>query len=527
MSVLAPSSFVITTAGLAAASSAGAVVITKFQLGSGYGYTPASSDTALHGTIVLPNAVPSADNRVSDDTRDIVCVLPAVAGPFQYGEIGLYLADGTLFALAAYSALQTKVTSSVNGVANALTFHCLLRFGTNPALIEVNPATPGVAATVADTSYVTGPALMSGMPNALLVNETVYGGSNLFLTKATAAKWAVQNFSPLASGSLISLASGNTDVSSSAFFGLTVGSPAGTYVIQDSLGNVRLASANATSGHLTLSKPMPNGTTTATVVTVYEADASRLDRLALNVSTFYVRTASPIVGSGLAGDPLQLDYAALRAATLPTVSSPIVGTGLVSSPLALDITALRAATLPTVSSPLTGNGLASNPLALDADSTAGLVMTIANPSYFRAGFDRSGVLAGTIMFSAAPTTSTLPPGFLRANGAAVNRVTYAALYAAIGTFYGAGDGSTTFALPDMRGEFIRGWDDGRGVDPGRAPGTWQADDFKSHTHTQAGPFGARFLQDSGGYGSNPQQTGATGGSETRPRNLAFIALIKY
>ncbi|ASL74679.1 phage tail protein [Ralstonia pseudosolanacearum] len=70
--------------------------------------------------------------------------------------------------------------------------------------------------------------------------------------------------------------------------------------------------------------------------------------------------------------------------------------------------------------------------------------------------------------------STAPNGWLKANGAAVSRTTYAALYAEIGTTFGAGDGAATFNLPDLRGEFLRGWDDGRGVDSGRGIGTWQS-----------------------------------------------------
>lgn len=69
--------------------------------------------------------------------------------------------------------------------------------------------------------------------------------------------------------------------------------------------------------------------------------------------------------------------------------------------------------------------------------------------------------------------NTAPTGWLKANGAAVSRITYATLFAAIGTTFGAGDGSTTFNLPDLRAEFVRGWDDGRGVDSGRAFGSNQ------------------------------------------------------
>lgn len=76
-----------------------------------------------------------------------------------------------------------------------------------------------------------------------------------------------------------------------------------------------------------------------------------------------------------------------------------------------------------------------------------------------------------------------PAGWLKANGAAISRTSYAALFAAIGTRYGAGDGKTTFNLPDLRGEFIRGWDDARGLDPNRVLGSAQAAMLGSHSHT--------------------------------------------
>lgn len=57
-----------------------------------------------------------------------------------------------------------------------------------------------------------------------------------------------------------------------------------------------------------------------------------------------------------------------------------------------------------------------------------------------------------------------PYGWLECNGAAISRATYAALFANIGTAFGVGNGTTTFNIPDLRGEFIRGWDNGRGVD---------------------------------------------------------------
>lgn len=61
--------------------------------------------------------------------------------------------------------------------------------------------------------------------------------------------------------------------------------------------------------------------------------------------------------------------------------------------------------------------------------------------------------------------ATIPTGYLVCDGSAVSRTAYAELYAILGTTYGAGDGSTTFNLPDYRGQFLRGLDDGAGNDP--------------------------------------------------------------
>lgn len=136
--------------------------------------------------------------------------------------------------------------------------------------------------------------------------------------------------------------------------------------------------------------------------------------------------------------------------------------------------------------------------------------------------------AGNVAFTARTTP---PSGWLAANGALVSRTTYAALFAAIGTTYGAGNGTTTFALPDLRGEFLRGWDSGRGVDTGRALGSAQADALKAHTHSiPAGNYTTHGFILGGGNAfatDLTSTTGSTGGSETRPRNVAMLAIIKF
>lgn len=131
--------------------------------------------------------------------------------------------------------------------------------------------------------------------------------------------------------------------------------------------------------------------------------------------------------------------------------------------------------------------------------------------------------------------SFAPPGWLKANGAAVSRTTYAALFALLGTTHGAGNGTTTFNLPDYRGEFFRAWDDGRGIDAGRALNSSQTDEFKSHIHQSQydgrTPGSIDYIgggSEIGGMGSSYNYpTTATGGTETRPRNMALLACIKY
>ena len=146
---------------------------------------------------------------------------------------------------------------------------------------------------------------------------------------------------------------------------------------------------------------------------------------------------------------------------------------------------------------------------------------------------------GIVGYTAA---SSPPAGWLKRNGAAVSRTTYAALFAAIGTTYGAGDGSTTFNLPEGRGDFDRGWDDGRGVDAGRVLGSFQAgsgiwtDSIGDSTVRQVnGSTGidngedVYFITRSQAYASGTYLASATSQRmvRTRPRNNALMAIIKY
>ena len=128
------------------------------------------------------------------------------------------------------------------------------------------------------------------------------------------------------------------------------------------------------------------------------------------------------------------------------------------------------------------------PSSLGANVSLTLPATDGNAGEFLQT-DGSGVLSFSVV-TGVPSGSvfcmavaTVPSGYLECNGQIVNRTTYAALFAVIGTQYGAGNGSTTFGIPDLRGEFIRGFDNGKGTDSGRSIGTAQAGAFGQHQHS--------------------------------------------
>ncbi|WP_322099512.1 phage tail protein, partial [Haematospirillum sp. 15-248] len=115
------------------------------------------------------------------------------------------------------------------------------------------------------------------------------------------------------------------------------------------------------------------------------------------------------------------------------------------------------------------------------ESTLGIVR-LATADEIKAGTNTEKAVTPAALAQAFPAPvgsvimhagRTPPPFYLVCNGQTLSRTDYAQLFAVIGTTFGSGDGRTTFSLPDLRGEFLRGWDGGRGVDPRRTFGSWQ------------------------------------------------------
>ena len=126
----------------------------------------------------------------------------------------------------------------------------------------------------------------------------------------------------------------------------------------------------------------------------------------------------------------------------------------------------------------------------------------------------------------------IAPGFLEINGSVQSIAAYPDLATFLGTAFNKGDeGTGNFRLPESRGEFLRGWDHGRGIDAARTIGSYQAGQIESHYHTYnvtsvtAGSGGVSTATPTDTAGS-VKFTNASGGSETRPRNLAVMWCLK-
>ncbi len=130
-------------------------------------------------------------------------------------------------------------------------------------------------------------------------------------------------------------------------------------------------------------------------------------------------------------------------------------------------------------------------------------------------------------------TNTPPSGWIKLDGGSTSG------YPDLASLYGSN-------VPDFRGEFVRAWDDGRGVDSGRSVLSYQLDSIKSHNHgiisrDIANPTSAFIINDHSGDSiasadnasdansevkMNRYSTELTGGNETRPRNISVMYIVK-
>lgn len=185
----------------------------------------------------------------------------------------------------------------------------------------------------------------------------------------------------------------------------------------------------------------------------------------------------------------------------------------------------------------TGHGLSvGDPIKLFTTGTL--------PTNFAAG-THGLVTVGTVYYVSSVVDANTFQVSATAGGAAVSAGSAGSgTHTAVCAPHGDGDGSTTFTVPEMRGEGVRAWDDGRGIDTNRVIGSAQLDQLQGHAHTvgQPGNGGLTATASGGGYAawyqfngsmtsSAPVNDGTNGaprfGLETRMRNVALMPVVRY
>ena len=243
------------------------------------------------------------------------------------------------------------------------------------------------------------------------------------------------------------------------------------------------------------------------------------------------------IKSAAGADQLYVDTSAL--VTLPIATTSDLGGIIVSDGLKINSTSgelsLKTATDLFIGGVKTGKALSASPFTSELDVIVDNNTIIVNSQNQLEASSFDTVPIGTVNWFAA---SAVPAGYLECDGSIVSKGQYNELYSLIQDAYTSVLSADHFRLPDLRGEFVRGWDHGKGIDTGRVFGSNQVDEIKSHSHnldqvltypSRVG-YPAQAEQHQEGnpddYSAYMPSTSSFGGAETRPRNVALLPCIK-
>lgn len=532
--------FVTTTAGNAAATIADVsgpkISIASFKLTSSI-FTPSAGLTALPSGIVY-TGVCSHFSAYSADTVQVVCEVPANVGPFNYGGIGLYLADGTLYATLSYNSIKTKAIAASDGYSEVLRWRCLLKLTQSPsAVFNFYTNSADSIGEIPNFTYLLPPSAAGTTP-AFIVHEPTPDGESVLVFKNTASSWTPDRY--VAVNTATVTAATATTLSAAYFSTVPTSLLAGQYLVQTSAGQIR-ASASAGSGILVVNHAFAPVPAVGSTVRVYKylGDTESLTDLVVDKlsdvpdtgATSAQRVTSreilfdgsnPSVTRSTSGVWTLDGFFAITGSIVPSSVGLTLGNTEIKLPTSAKVTNLTAgqyvvklasddkyafALAAVNSDTLTLNGDVSSWLSL-ATPIVLMQSTAAYCKWHISGDPHNQyVLPPGLVFPYYGSKSDVLDGMLPACGGLVSRTIYPQLYkrvqalqvlgltvtdadwvlgdASVRTKFSTGDNTTNFRLPDLRGMHARFWDAGRGLDTGRALGSYQEDAVQNIT----GSFG--------------------------------------
>ena len=262
--------FIVTTLGHAAANIAEqggpTIKIAYFRIGSDYATPAESTDDGLKGVTLyegVPNSFTIENNAVA-----IRLEIPAAVGPFEFGEIGLYLADGTMYARCSFGKPQQKLSSVISGMPNVWRFKAILKLAQSPALFSVQTTSQNQLLEVDSFVNLGTPLQLTGAPNAVIVKELSPFQEDILVWKTSDTRWAIGKYN-LVGQAIAQSGSGTGTIVADFFAPLTSNTPR-TFLVQNSHGDIRGVDSLSTNV-ASLSSAYESAPTTGEVFDVYMA----------------------------------------------------------------------------------------------------------------------------------------------------------------------------------------------------------------------------------------------------------------
>ena len=408
----------------------------------------------------------------------------------------LYVNTGTFVTLTAVAGTLTSIKATIGNIGNLT--------ATTATVSSLTATVVSIGSETVGTSSITTGSITNLTATTGNITNITAGAANI--TGLTATNITVSSTLNATNGTITSLNATNAGVTNLNATNVAINSLQSTATI---ITNLTATSANI-------------GTLSASVANVTNETVSNLTAA---ISTLTTATITNLNATYATVNNLNATYSAVSTLTFATIQD-----GFSHKITKIDT-----------------DGTLSSNSDLNLATQKAIVTYVTN---LLANFNVPTVPAGTVIYTASTST---PAGYLLCDGSSYSTLTYPALAAAIGYTYG---GSVhQFNVPDLRGQFIRGWDAGRLLDGGRIFGSSQSDALKAHTHLYQDSWqvydaeqvpglkdaygnpvpydennGPETIsagdEDAGSY-EFTRITQSTGDVETRPTNVALLPIIKY